>query len=132
MVPRTIAANLFMGYGPLRQTWLCAKGHCMEVGRTVKICYNLFTMGESAGHVFKPWAVAQALVQNQLLQNNGFFSFHFLWTQSPLMYFSAFLLSWWQPTQELSVRRKLGTCWIRTWDCRTTVWCTTNELLLLP
>jgi hypothetical protein len=45
----------------------------MEFSRTVKLCNNLCTMGESAGFDYETWAIAQELVQNQLLQNMGFF-----------------------------------------------------------
>jgi hypothetical protein len=38
----------------------------------------------------------------------------------------------WQPTRRLAVSCGLGRCWIRTRDCRTTVWCATTEPPHLP
>jgi hypothetical protein len=38
----------------------------------------------------------------------------------------------WQPIRRLAVSCGLGRHWIRTWDCRTTVWRATIELPCLP
>ncbi len=77
------AANLVMRYGPLRQIWLCAMGHCGKFGYTLwataadlgmcygpirgmksysKICDDFCAMGHSAGFGYALWAIAQGLV----------------------------------------------------------------------